>query len=630
MKRLRSETDLDIMKKNDLVVYAKDKNGDNKLVLSNPIIDNVTDEYWATKKIRATLEMIAKTLAASLGPDGSTTILQRKGEPHLITKDGLDIIGKINFQDNISDTILDLVKDISQSQVLAVGDGSTSAIIVANAIYQELTDSKNRDKMKFVSPQTIVDMMSVLSDWLEKEIGRISKKVSPDYHELEKIAAIAMNNDPEVGKKIREIYRKIGPEGNIVPDAGLLVDKDTIEYKSGIDWKRGYIDPIYISSTEALDGKITYDKPDVVIIKDDYVTYDKFATFFANLLQTEFIRDHVINADKELLIVVHHIDLDCRNMLKTNRAQKMPTASGRYGSMNFTVVDIAGATNRDRNAVEDLSTLCGTIQIDSTTLPLEQLSGDALKPFIGKAAKVEISEGLTTVIADDKFLTDDQKKKKADLIKSLQASHDNLNEKSMKTPDDRIALFELNERISNLSMSNAIYHVGGKSYAEQNERQRNVEDAIFAARSALKHGYVVGGNLIVPRILYRKREKAIKLLKKNFKYLKDISFFEFFVDLLRDSFLQSYKTVLDNSQALSDDEIDTIVDTCLKKNVFYNLKTHKYEKDTKTNVINSADTDVSIMKSCISLMSRVGTSNQIIVNGYSNDYFDAQLKGLAK
>ena len=250
--RLREKTNLEICKENNI---------------KSLILTNVVDEKISKNKIRATLEIIAKALTCTLGPDGATTILQDPQKKHLVTKDGLDVIRRMTFQDEVARTVLDMVYSISSNQVLTVGDGSTSAIVIANAMYQEFTSEKNKELFNLVSPKVIVDMLNSISNYVEIKLKEIATPLSPDYHELKEIATIAMNNDDHIGELITEIYQKIGKYGFISSDTIDNYETDTIDYKKGISWKRGYIDPIFGERYEA--NKVIHKKPKVFIISGD-------------------------------------------------------------------------------------------------------------------------------------------------------------------------------------------------------------------------------------------------------------------------------------------------------------------------------------------------------------------------
>ena len=176
-------------------------------------LTNIVEESNAKAKIRATLEVISKTLCGTLGPYGSTTLIQDREGRHFASKDGYDLMNRLSFSDEVSRTVLDLVRSIASTQVLTVGDGSTSAIVVANALYNALTDPEKTKFFKRVAAKDITDILNDLSEILEEEMKGRAVPVSEDLSEIETIAMIATNNDKNSGKLFKEIYDKIGPFG---------------------------------------------------------------------------------------------------------------------------------------------------------------------------------------------------------------------------------------------------------------------------------------------------------------------------------------------------------------------------------------------------------------------------------
>jgi len=228
--KLREKTNLEIYEENK-VPYA--------------ILTNVVEEENTRNKIKATLQILSKILSGTLGPYGSTTTIQDREMRHFSTKDGFDILNRVSFDDELSRTIVDLLRVISSSQVSVVGDGSTSAIVVANALFSAITDLKTHPEFEKVAAKDIVDILNDVEEILEKEIRDYAHPISEDFHELKQIATIASNNDYAAGNLMHEIYSKVGKEGFITTEVLKKTEKDSYEIKKGIEWSRGFIDTVY-------------------------------------------------------------------------------------------------------------------------------------------------------------------------------------------------------------------------------------------------------------------------------------------------------------------------------------------------------------------------------------------------
>lgn len=577
---------------------------ENKLNFS--LMTNVVEEENSRNKIRATSNIIAKSLAATLGPYGSSTIIQDREGKHFATKDGYDLMNRITFDDEVSRTILDLLRRTASDQVLNVGDGSTSAIIVANALYQTLTDPDRLEHFKKIAPKDVVDILNDLSTILESELKKLAKPLSEDKHELDLVAAIANNNDIETGHLIADIYRTITEYGFISMDVVDKKEKDTYEIKKGIEWNRGYTDPIFARGY--IDEKIVHDKTPKILITNSTLTYDDLEKCMITLMKTAFNQEN-----SELVIIYNDATDDVLNFFKANRTKHMKMG-GKDCEMIFTCVDIAVNTKESRNRLEDLATLCGCKVWDKNLVKEGEIIAHP-EAFIGRASKAIITRKSTQIIGlDDENMTPDHKKIITQKVSDFREKLKKLSNIEQPTMEEDNEIYELKRRIANLTSSTAVLHVGGKTLTERMTRQRLIEDSIFACKSVLQHGYIPGGNLCIPKILLEKKEAICDILGTKYNYLPVDSvrvFIAYFLDIIRKSFEESFKNVLLNSY-MSEEEAEQTIKKCLNENLFYNLKMHRFESWDETNVINSVMTDVNIMKSTISIISILSTSNQFI------------------
>jgi len=575
---------------------------ENKLPYT--ILTNVVEEKNSKNKMRATSALIAKALIATLGPYGSSTIIESNDTHHFATKDGYDLINKMSFEDEVSRTILDLFRVTSSNQVLSVGDGSTSAIVVANALFQALTDPKQVENFKRIAPKDINDILNDLSEMIETELKKMAVPISSDMKELDTIAAIANNNDYEAGKFIGDIYRKIGKYGFITMDFNDKKNKDSYETKSGIEWNFGYPDFIYGKDYD--DGKVVYEQNPRVIISNSTLSYDDIETVLIPLMQCA-----LNNENAELVIVANDFDEDVLNFFKINRTKHLKIGD-KSVPMIFTPTSMDLVTAESKNRLEDLALICNCKIYDKfVTKKAEIIANPAL--YVGKASKAIISKKFTQIVAEDS-LTSEHKKIIDSKIKELKKSIEELTSNDELSSEDEMKLYNLRTRCSRLSSSAAIVHVGGKTFTERKTRSRLMEDSIFACKSALEYGYIPGGNICIPKILKSNKSAFVSILAKKYNYLpiENIrTFFFYFIDILCNAFLESYRAVLNNSY-MSEAETEKTIERCLTNNEFYNLKLHRFENWKDTTVINSVNTDIEILKTCLSIIGILSTSNQFM------------------
>lgn len=581
------------------------------------ILSNVVEEENAKNRMRATANLIAKALIGTLGPYGSDTIIQDREGRHFATKDGYDLMNRMGFQDDVSKTILELLRTTASNQVLTVGDGSTSAIVVANALFQTLTDPSRREEFEKIAPKDIISILNRLSEVLEEELKKMANPLSADMHELDIIATVANNNDKSTGKTVADIYRTIGKNGFISMDVVDKKDKDTYEIKSGIEWDRGWVDSFFEKFSQS--GRIEYfDKPKIFISSSE-ITYDDLQLYIIPMMQESFNQENV-----QLLIVANSFDSDVLTFFKNNRMKHLAIGQ-KTVEMDFVPVDIDQVTKESRNKLKDLAMLCGCKVFDRYfTKPGDFLKN--IKDYIGRADKVSVSRKNTQVIACDKSeLTAGAKKVLDSEINDITTKIEKLQKIEEPSKDEDLELYECRSRLSRLTSATAVLHVGGKTLAERMTRQRLIEDAVLACKSAIKYGYIPGGNLCIPKYLLENREGLAEMLGTEFSYLpieKPRTFFLYFIDMLKDTFLESYRAVLNNSY-FSEEDTEKVIETCLTENKFYNLKLHKYEDWDKTEVINSVDTDIQILRTCISIIGILSQSNQMLTINFD---VDSQIK----
>ena len=591
--KIREKTNLEICDENHL-----------KMTL----LSNVAEEATTKNQIKTTMQIIAKTLCGTLGPYGSTTICQDpQMRQHLVTKDGYDLLNRMTFDNEISSTILDLLRNISSSQVHTVGDGSTSAIIVASALYEEITTAKNKELFKKVASKDIVDILNFLAPILEEYLRKEARPISEDLHELDQLAAISVNNDKESGKTIADIYKKIGKTGFISTDFTENYEKDTVEYKEGISWNSSYIEDFFTINNKT--KKINYDKPWIFLTNEQLGQKD--------LPVLRDVIGHAASNDAELLIVCNTADADVRTFFKKNRLKHLASSSPE---LVFTVVDIDQVTKSGLTTLEDLAILtgCEIFSPSLNGLHTEPFLLANMDNFIGKADRVVITPKETQVICDESLVPEEYLKIKEEKVAELKKEIDERLQKPAKTMDDMNELYFLKYDYNTLLGNSAILHIGGQSLPERMSRERLLEDAILSCKSAINNGFIYGGNLAVPSVIIKHKQELLKQLKEKFSYLHFDNlddFFDPFLSILQDSFVESYRHVLDNAY-FTEEEVYEVAEKCLRESVFYNLKNHTYEPFATTEVVNSVDTDIQIMKACISIIGLLATSNQVVTSGY--------------
>lgn len=551
---------------------------------------NALDNDLSKLIIEGTLNDIAEKLSRTLGPYGSNTILEDRLYNHVVTKDGFTVLNKLKYDNDISNTILELIKSVSRSLVREVGDGSTSSIIISNALLHEIN---SRDVLKSIPPKEILDYLKEIELILEEEIKSRTIKIDKyNFSKISNIAAIANNNDDKAGDLIYEIYNKIGAEGFINLESSPTFE-DSYIVDNGIELNRGYIHNIFVNQpnkTECILEKPFIFMCNDVLDEDDLEVLMELVGF-------------TLKFSKPLLLIAKGYDTEVANFLKINKNQNKQ-------KLQISATDFAFVNNNHYKSFEDLSVYLGCEIYDK--LNGEEIDTEQFQTLLGTCDRVIMDEISTKIIGGfgDSEVIEQR-------ILSIDKEIVEL-EKQRSKRDIDLDLFELQKRKAKLSCKTATLFVGGNSDLEKETRKYLMEDAIYACKSAIQHGYVTGGNMIIPKILSEKStmiasEVFTKNINKSLNEEESLNLIYELLDAISTAFRKSFFTVLRNKFIKENDsEINEIIDNCISANSFFNLKSMSYEDDTLTNIINSSMTDIQIMKSSFSIVGLISTSNQFI------------------
>ncbi|ALN97962.1 molecular chaperone GroEL [Bacillus phage vB_BpuM-BpSp] len=556
------------------------------------IRSNVLNEEKTEEIIEGILDKLTDVLSKSLGPYGSTTILQ---DPmtieHRITKDGYSILDKIKFSDRVASTILEITKKTSRNLVKEVGDGSTSAIMISGSLYRNLKKIMKANK---IPSKDIIDILNRIERILMEEIKELSTPITKDnFEKIKSIASISTNNDKSAGELIYNIYKEIGGDGFIsLENSPSEYDDYTIS--DGIELARGYMSALYANEKDNITCR--YNSP-LIFLSNNKLEEEEINSVLYNVLQ------HAVSLQRPLVVISKGYDEPAFNFFRLNRMKS---------KTEVVTIDYAITNKNAEGAFEDLA-----IYLGATIYNKEDPRTVGLKPeeYLGSCGKFICNETDTKLI-EGKGNKEDLKDR-IELIKNEIKELDK-KERFINTDSDK---FKLLKRIADLEGQNATLYIGGKSDMERETRKYLFEDAVYACKSSLKFGYVAGGNLTIPRIL-RDEDKFFEIANQliNDKELLRVhtnksdreSFFYQFLQILSNSFIYSYEKVLDNRYVDDIENRDKIIDTCIKEDKIYNLKTDKYEDIYETDVINSSKTDIEIMKTTFSIIGLLATSNQFI------------------
>lgn len=541
---------------------------------------NIVSDKELKSIMSETLQFLSDTLKNTLGPYGTTTIIQDRLGNHQITKDGYSLLKKIYIEEDEAKTILDLVKKISRNLVRKVGDGSTSSIIIANSLYKSLSSIMEKYHMP---PKDLLTLLDEMTKVVEKMIKENSNPISDDMHELEYIAAVSTNNDLDYGKLVTDIFRQIGKYGfiNLEKAKG---EETYFEVTNGFELPRGWVLPCMVNKGD--DKTCEYLDPKVLLC-DDILTESDLPVLVTMIQE-------VCGAQaKPLVLIAKGFDNAFCTFLQLNIANnKIPLLA----------VELATENKKNQDRLKDLALNLGCdVYRKGQGEVLDEYTGFEADR-LGSCKKVLCTDTFCRLIEGkgDKELIQER-------VDSLLAQ---LDEKTRNETfiDQEEEIFYLRKRVASLQNSMAVLYVGGASEDAKETDKYLLEDAVFACRSALNHGYIAGGNLIIPTLINDNKRAIVNILVENLD--QDKEFVEDVVKSIKKAFLESFTAVLNNR--FQESKSHKIVDQCVDEHQIYNLKKERFEDMDNTPIINSAETDIEILKSAISIIGLLATSNQFI------------------
>jgi chaperonin GroEL len=410
----------------------------------------------AREAMRRGIAKLARAVKVTLGPKGRNVILQKSFGSPTVTKDGVTVAKEIDLEDVYENMGARMVREVASKTSDVAGDGTTTATVLAEAIFNEglraVVSGVNPVQMKQGIEKAVEDITARLKE--------MSIKVKSKT-EMGQVAAIAANNDQEIGNLLAEAMEKVGKDGVITVDEGKSL-KTEVEWVEGMQFDRGYLSPYFVNSPATMQ----------CVLEDCYVlVYEKKVGSLKDIIP---LLEAVVNSGKPLLIVAEDVEGEALATLVLNRIR---------GTFACCAVKAPGYGDRRKAMLEDIAILTGGVAVfEDVGIKLENLPITDL----GRAKKVIVDKDNTTII--------EGAGKSADIkarIEQIRREIDN------STSDyDRE---KLEERLAKLSGGVAKVNVGAATESEMKEKKARVEDALHATRAAVEEGILPGGGVALLR-----------------------------------------------------------------------------------------------------------------------------------
>src|SRR6187549_960204 len=411
------------------------------------------------------VEKLSRAVKATLGPSGRNVILDKKFGSPTITKDGVTVAKEIELEDPYENMGAQLVREVASKTSDIAGDGTTTATVLAEAIYKEGLKNVTAG----ANPTSLQRGINKAVEALVAEIARISKKVK-DRTEIAQVATVSANWDTTIGEIIADAMDKVGKDGTITVEEAKSIET-TLDVVEGMQFDKGYISPYFVTNAESMEA----------ILESPYMLiHEKKITAMRDLLP---VLEKVAKTGKPLLIIAEDVEGEALATLVVNKLR---------GTINVAAVKAPGFGDRRKAMLEDIAILTGGRCItEDLGIKLENLTLDDL----GKTKRVTIDKENTTIVEGSGKQSD------------IQGRVNQIRRQIEETTSD-YDREKLQERLAKLAGGVAVINVGAATETEMKEKKARVEDALHATRAAVEEGIVAGGGTALLRC-----QKALDGLK---------------------------------------------------------------------------------------------------------------------
>src|ERR1051325_1222164 len=402
------------------------------------------------------VNILAEAVKATLGPKGRNVVIDKKFGSPTITKDGVTVAKEIELKDPYEDMGAQMLKEVASKTSDIAGDGTTTATVLAQAIFREGLKSVTAG----ANPMGLKRGIEAAVESVTEELKKLSKSTK-DKKEIAQVATIASNNDKTIGSLIAEAMEKVGKDGVITVEESKSADT-VLDVVEGMQFDRGYLSPYFVTDAERME----------VVLEDPYILiHEKKISVMKDLLP---LLEQVARSGKPLLIIAEEVEGEALATLVVNKLR---------GTLNTVAVKAPGFGDRRKAMLEDIAILTGGKAItEALGIKLENIKLEDL----GKAKKIVVDKDNTTIVEGSGKGSNIEGR-----IKQIRAQIEET------TSDyDRE---KLQERLAKLAGGVAVIKVGAATETAMKEKKARVEDALNATRAAVEEGIVPGGGVSLLR-----------------------------------------------------------------------------------------------------------------------------------
>jgi chaperonin GroEL len=512
----------------------------------------------ARAKLRQGIDQLADAVAITLGPKGRNVVIDKKFGSPTVTKDGVTVAKEIELSDPIENLGAQMLKEVATKTSDLAGDGTTTATVLAQAIFREglknVTAGANPMELKRGIERAVEAVVEQLRSISVPSTGK---------KEITQVGTISANNDKEIGNLIAEAMGKVGKDGVITVEEAKGLET-TLETVDGTQFDRGYLSPYFVTDPEKME----------VVLDDPYILiHDKKVSAMKELLP---LLEQVAQNGKPMLLIAEDVEGEALATLVVNKLR---------GTLKVVAVKAPGFGDRRKEMLRDIAVLTGgQIISEELGLKLENVTLEGL----GRAKRVVIDKDNTTII-DGKGKAEEVQGRIAELRSAI--------EKSTSDYDSE----KLQERLAKLAGGVAIINVGAATETEMKEKKARVEDALHATRAAVEEGIVPGGGVALLRA-----QSALDRIKGTEDEKTGVA-------IIRRALEEPIRLIAENAGAEGSIVVSRVKES-KDKNFGYNAATDTYEDLVKAGVIDPTKVTRTALQNAASIAGLLLTTECVLVD----------------
>jgi chaperonin GroEL len=512
----------------------------------------------ARARLKRGVDQLAEAVKVTLGPKGRNVVIDKKFGNPTVTKDGVTVAKEIELEDEIENMGAQMVKEVATKTSDLAGDGTTTATVLAQAIFREGLKSVTAG----VNPMSLKRGIDKAVEAVVEELKRISVPTK-GRKEIAQVGTISANGDKEIGDKIADAMEKVGKDGVITVEEAKGLET-TLETVDGMQFDRGYLSPYFITDPEKMEA----------VLEDAYVlVHDKKISAMKDLLP---MLEKVAQSGKPLLIIAEDVEGEALATLVVNKLR---------GTLKVCAVKAPGFGDRRKEMLTDIAVLTSAKVIsEELGFKLENtVLGD-----LGQGKRIVVDKDNTTIIGGKGKQVDIQGR-----ISQIKAAI----EKSTSDYDKE----KLQERLAKLAGGVAVINVGAATETEMKEKKARVEDALHATRAAVEEGIVPGGGVA---LLYCQRAlEKVKAPDEDWKIG---------VDIVRRALEEPIRMIAQNAGAEASIVVGKVKEST-KLNYGYNAQTDEYEDLVLAGVIDPTKVTRTALQNAASIAGLLLTTECVVV-----------------